>query len=90
MLPVVFSPYIDRLAVYPIVEHLFRRQSFVYHPSASLDVLDGLNPAIVDMRIAFAVGEFLLIVVHRAAQATNPIVALVVQLAMLNTECIQE
>lgn len=86
----VFSPYIDRLAVYPIVEHLFRRQSFVYHPSASLDVLDGLNPAIVDMRIPFAVGEFLLIVVHRAAQAANPIVALVVQFTMLNTECIQE
>ena len=42
------------------------------------------------MRIAFAVGEFLLIVVHRAAQAANPIVAIVVQLAMLNTECIQE
>lgn len=86
----MFSPYIDRLAVYPVIEHLFWRQSFVYHPSASLDILDGFNPTIVDMRIAFAVGKFLLIVVHRAAQAANPIVALVVQLAMLDAECIQE
>ena len=90
MLPAVFSPYIDRLAVYPVIEHLFRRQSFVYHPSASLDILDGLNPAIVDMRISFAVGEFLLIVVHRTAQTANSIVALIVQLAMLNAEGVQK
>lgn len=42
------------------------------------------------MRIAFAVGELLLIVVHRAAQTANSIVALVVQLTMLNAEGVQE
>lgn len=64
----VFSPHIDRFAVYPVIEYFFRRQSFVCHPSASLDILDGFNPAIVDMWISLAVSELLLIVVHRAAQ----------------------
>lgn len=86
----MLSPHIDRLTVYPVIEYFFRRQPFICHPSASLDILDGFNPAIVDMWIAFAVSELLLIVMHRAAQTANPIVALVVQLAMLNAEGVQK
>lgn len=86
----MLSPHIDRLTVYPVIEYFFRRQPFVYHPSASLNILDGFNPAIVDMRITLAVGELLLIVVHRTAKTADSAVALIVQFAMLNAEGVQK
>lgn len=42
------------------------------------------------MRISLAVSELLLVVVHRAAQAADSTVALIVQLAMLNAEGVQK